>query len=280
MQPENWLIPAGCIEAEPPESKQGQAAKWQPEKQAWQYLPDYRGQTAYHTQTRQPETVDTIGELPAHLTIAAPPSELHQWNGKVWVVDKAKQAAAEKTAFQAAQSAKLTELANAAQAFVDKHAKTDIVPAFEQETWAMQGAEARAWADDDNAPTPILDSIARHRNIDRIMLIRAALHLGALPAADYAAHATTLDDLGEHLGIAYQITDDILDATADSATLGKTAGKDAAQGKNPSPALLGLDASRAALAQHSAQAEAAAARLPHGAPRLRALLARITHRSH
>ena len=111
-------------------------------------------------------------------------------------------------------------------------------------------------------------------------LIRAALHLGALPAADYAAHATTLDDLGEHLGIAYQITDDILDATADSATLGKTAGKDAAQGKNTYPALLGLDASRAALAQHSAQAEAAAARLPHGAPRLRALLARITHRSH
>lgn len=175
MQSENWLIPAGCIEAEPPESKQGQAAKWQPEKQAWQYLPDYRGQTAYHTQTRQPETVDTIGELPAHLTIAAPPSELHQWNGKVWVVDKAKQAAAEKTAFQAAQSAKLTELATAAQAFVDAHAKTDIIPAFEQETWAMQGAEARAWADNDNAPTPILDSIAHYRNIDRITLIRAAL---------------------------------------------------------------------------------------------------------
>lgn len=175
MQPENWLIPAGCIDTEPPEVKPNLAAKWQPESKTWAYLPDHRGKTAYRTDNGQPETVETVGELPAHLTLIAPPSELHQWNGKAWVVDKAKQAEAEKTAFQAAQAAKLTELANAAQAFVDKHAKTDIVPAFEQETWAMQGAEARAWADDDNAPTPILDSIAHHRNIDRIMLIRAAL---------------------------------------------------------------------------------------------------------
>nr|DAO51188.1 MAG TPA: tail fiber assembly protein [Caudoviricetes sp.] len=175
MQPENWLIPAGCIDTEPPEVKPNLAAKWQPESKTWAYLPDHRGKTAYRTDNGQPETVETVGELPAHLTLLAPPSELHQWNGKAWVVDKAKQAEAEKTAFQAAQAAKLTELANAAQAFVDKHAKTDIVPAFEQETWAMQGAEARAWADDDNAPTPILDSIAHHRNIDRITLIRAAL---------------------------------------------------------------------------------------------------------
>ena len=177
MQPENWLMPAGCIDAAPPESKQGHAAKWQPEKQAWQYLPDYRGQTVYHTQTRQPETVQTVGELPAHLTAAAPPSELHEWNAEkqTWQLNRAKQKAAEQAQFQAAQTAKLTELANAAQAFVDEYAKTDIVPAFEQETWAMQGVEARAWAENDNAPTPILDSIARHRNIDRITLIRAAL---------------------------------------------------------------------------------------------------------
>ena len=61
---------------------------------------------------------------------------------------------------------------------------------------------------------------------------------------------------------------------------GKTAGKDAVQGKNTYPALLGLDASRAALAEHSARAQAAAAHLPHGAPQLQALLARISQRSH
>jgi len=65
-----------------------------------------------------------------------------------------------------------------------------------------------------------------------------------------------------------------------SATLGKTAGKDAAQGKNTYPALLGLDESRTIFAEHSARAQAATTRLPHGAPHLCALLARIIHRSH
>ena len=177
MQPENWLIPAGCVDAKPPENRAGFVAQWQPKSQTWAYLPDHRGKTVYRTDNGQPETVDTIGELPAHLTTVAPPSELHEWNAdkQAWQLNRTKQKAAEQAQFQAAQAAKLTELANAAQAFVNEHAKTDIIPAFEQETWVMQGAEARAWADDDNAPTPILDSIAQHRNIDRIMLIRAAL---------------------------------------------------------------------------------------------------------
>ena len=121
------------------------------------------------------DALNTGAHIGEDLSIVPRPSPAHTWNGKAWVVDKQKQAEAEQATFQAAQTAKLAELANAAQAFVDEHAKTDIVPAFEQETWAMQGAEARAWAEDDNAPTPILDSIAHHRNIDRIMLIRAAL---------------------------------------------------------------------------------------------------------
>ena len=145
--------------------------------------------------------------------------------------------------------------------------------------WAgMIGGQMRDMAATGRALTlPELQAVHRGKTG---ALIRAALHLGAQPAADYAAHAATLDALGEHLGIAYQIADDILDATADSAALGKTAGKDAVQGKNTYPALLGLDESRAALAAHSAQADAVAARLPHGAPQLRALLARISGRNH
>ena len=88
MQPENWLIPAGCVETEPPEVKPEQAAKWQPESKKWAYLPDHRGKTAYRTDSGQPETVETVGELPAHLTLIAPPSELHQWNGKAWALSK------------------------------------------------------------------------------------------------------------------------------------------------------------------------------------------------
>ena len=111
MQPENWLMPAGCIDANPPESKQGFAAQWQPEKQAWQYLPDYRGKTAYRTDNGQPETVQTVGELPAHLTLIAPPSELHQWNGKAWALSK--EAAA---AVKAEQQAEMWERIKAKRA--------------------------------------------------------------------------------------------------------------------------------------------------------------------
>ena len=111
MQSENWLIPAGCIEAEPPEVKPEQAAKWQPEKKAWQYLPDYRGKTAYRTDNGQPETVETVGELPAHLTLTAPPSELHQWNGKAWALSK--EAAA---AVKAEQQAEMWERIKAKRA--------------------------------------------------------------------------------------------------------------------------------------------------------------------
>ena len=62
MQPENWLIPAGCIDTEPPEVKPNLAAKWQPESKTWAYLPDHRGKTAYRTDNGQPETVETVGE--------------------------------------------------------------------------------------------------------------------------------------------------------------------------------------------------------------------------
>jgi farnesyl diphosphate synthase len=49
---------------------------------------------------------------------------------------------------------------------------------------------------------------------------------------------------GAAIGLAFQVVDDILDVTADSATLGKTAGKDAAQDKPTYVSLLGLERSR------------------------------------
>ena len=49
---------------------------------------------------------------------------------------------------------------------------------------------------------------------------------------------------GAAVGLAFQVVDDILDVTADSATLGKTAGKDAAQEKPTFVSLMGLDRSR------------------------------------
>lgn len=88
-------------------------------------------------------------------------------------------------------------------------------------------------------------------------LIEAALHLGGLIGGADAATAVHLRAFGQAFGVAFQIKDDILDATKSSAELGKTANKDVAEGKNTYVALLGLDGAKAALAEQAAQAEAA-----------------------
>ena len=100
----NWLIPAGCVETAPPQTGKNQAAQWQQESQTWRIIPDYRGQTAYRTDTWQhdgiaADTVTEPGELPEGLTIEPPPSSLHTWDGKAWVLD-AETAAALKQAQQ------------------------------------------------------------------------------------------------------------------------------------------------------------------------------------
>jgi farnesyl diphosphate synthase len=87
-------------------------------------------------------------------------------------------------------------------------------------------------------------------------LLRCAVRLGAIAGAGAgAADADTraaLDRYADALGLAFQIRDDLLDIESDSATLGKTAGKDLAQNKATFPALLGVDGARAALAEQAA----------------------------
>ena len=79
---------------------------------------------------------------------------------------------------------------------------------------------------------------------------------------------------GLKLGLAFQIADDLLDLTADTATLGKRAGKDAAAGKSTLPALVGIaEARRRARGAPRRGARRARAARPAGraAPRARAL---------
>ncbi len=78
-------------------------------------------------------------------------------------------------------------------------------------------------------------------------LISAAVQLGVLanPATPDATREH-LADYGRCLGLAFQITDDILDIEADTATLGKPQGSDAARAKPTYPAILGLDAAKSA----------------------------------
>lgn len=74
-------------------------------------------------------------------------------------------------------------------------------------------------------------------------LITVALRMGAL-AAQRESVLDKYTIYGEQLGLAFQITDDILDVTGDATLLGKTLGKDATQGKSTYPRLLGLEKSR------------------------------------
>ena len=76
-------------------------------------------------------------------------------------------------------------------------------------------------------------------------LLRASLRMGAIWAEATPAQLTALTSYGEHIGLAFQIVDDILDVEESSAALGKTAGKDADQGKITFPAVYGLSQSRA-----------------------------------
>mgnify|MGYP003325184712 FL=1 len=72
-------------------------------------------------------------------------------------------------------------------------------------------------------------------------LLSCAVELGGITANLNAEQLAKLDQYSKALGLAFQIVDDVLDATADSQTLGKTAGKDAAANKPTYVTLMGLD---------------------------------------
>ncbi|MSU24568.1 MAG: polyprenyl synthetase family protein [Opitutus sp.] len=110
-------------------------------------------------------------------------------------------------------------------------------------------------------------------------MIEAALVMGGLIGNASEENLTTLRRAGRHLGLAFQIIDDILDATADTKTLGKTAGKDAKAGKTTFVKLHGLAASRRFAAGHTAAALAALDDLSGAKSFLAALIETMAGRS-
>jgi farnesyl diphosphate synthase len=98
-----------------------------------------------------------------------------------------------------------------------------------------------------------------HRRKTGALLQVSVLMGAACGATTPGAHAA-LTDYGAAVGLAFQVVDDILDVTSDSATLGKTAGKDAAHDKPTYVSLLGLDRSRAYAQELMAQAQEALGR--------------------
>lgn len=110
-------------------------------------------------------------------------------------------------------------------------------------------------------------------------LLRASVLLGAISGKTLSAAETqSLEAYGTAIGLAFQVVDDILDATADSVTLGKTAGKDAADNKPTYVSILGLPESQALAEKLRNDAHLAVAPFGDKARRLRELADLIVQR--
>jgi len=133
-----------------------------------------------------------------------------------------------------------------------------------------------------------LDSVGQSLTLDQLeqmhqlktgALLRAAVVLGALAGAELPAHElAALETYSNAIGLAFQVVDDVLDATADSATLGKTAGKDAAANKPTYVSILGLEPSRELAEKLRCEAHQALAPFGDKALRLRELADLIVQR--
>jgi len=105
-----------------------------------------------------------------------------------------------------------------------------------------------------------LEAEGRRLDLDQLMavhrgktgaLIQACCELGGIAAVASEQQMTALTGYGREVGLAFQIADDVLDATATTAQLGKTAGRDAALAKSTYVSLLGVEAAREEARRHA-----------------------------
>jgi farnesyl diphosphate synthase len=127
------------------------------------------------------------------------------------------------------------------------------------------------------------DQLRQMHRLKTGALLLCSVQMGAacVPGVSAPVQAA-LQRFGEALGLAFQVVDDVLDVTADSATLGKTAGKDEAADKPTYVALMGLDAAKAyadALAAQAMQALADTGLPEARLAALRALTAMVVERN-
>ena len=122
----------------------------------------------------------------------------------------------------------------------------------------------------------LLDSIHRAKTG---ALLRCSVRMGAIHSGADEEQLTALTDFGEHIGLAFQIVDDVLDVEQSSEALGKTAGKDAAQQKITFPAVYGLERSREMAEQERIHAHLALGTFDDRAERLRQLADLIVRRT-
>ncbi len=125
-----------------------------------------------------------------------------------------------------------------------------------------------------------IDALQRMHRAKTGALIQASVRMGTLIGGADPDTLAQFDVYASALGLAFQIRDDLLDVEGDSAQLGKTAGKDAAQNKSTFPSVLGIDASRRQLDALAAQMQAALGAMDERAEPLRQLARFAVQRGH
>ena len=131
----------------------------------------------------------------------------------------------------------------------------------------------RTRSDDDR----LLEVIHRRKTA---ALLTAAVVMGAISAGAGEHRIRSLRAYGMHLGLAFQIADDVLDATAPTEVLGKTAGKDAAAGKLTFVKLFGVEAARRRARAEADRAVDALIGFGHQGDWLRDLARYVVERTH
>jgi geranylgeranyl pyrophosphate synthase len=111
-------------------------------------------------------------------------------------------------------------------------------------------------------------------------LIRASLALGGIAANATEKQLAALDKYGTHIGLAFQVVDDILDVEGDSETLGKTLGKDSEANKPTYVKLMGLEGAKSEARRLLESALAALDDFRDTADHLRDLARYIVERDH
>jgi geranylgeranyl diphosphate synthase type II len=140
----------------------------------------------------------------------------------------------------------------------------------------MIGGQVNDIEGEGKRPTAVLlDSIHRAKTG---ALLRASVRMGAIYAGADAEQLRALSGFGEHVGLAFQIVDDILDVEQSSEALGKTAGKDAAQNKITFPAVYGIERSREMAEEERLAAHLALQPFDERAQRLRELADLVVRR--
>ncbi len=140
----------------------------------------------------------------------------------------------------------------------------------------MIGGQVNDIEGERRAPTAhLLESIHKAKTG---ALIRASVRMGAIYAGATDDELAALTAYGEHIGLAFQIVDDVLDVEQSSENLGKTAGKDEAQHKITFPAVYGLERSREMAEEGRLKAHLALWPFDDRAERLRQLADFVVHR--